>query len=184
MNSSTKSIFLVILTTLLLSTLLVSIDASIAVATFNHKLSGTVKFIFSQNEVKIVANINGLKPGFVYPYHLHEFPIKDHNCTSAGGHLDPTHANVKGKVYLCDPNQPKTCEVGDISGKYGNLVPDANGHAFKSVQDPSIKLSGDFGVEGRSVVIHLLDLNKTRIDCANIVIENSTRKRRRDHRLF
>ena len=82
-------LFLVILVTLL--------SVSICVghyyeAKFDGKVDGVVKFIFRDNKVKIVVNIrHGLEPGNEYPYHVHQFNVKQiGNCSSTGGHLDPT----------------------------------------------------------------------------------------------
>ncbi|GBC00259.1 hypothetical protein RclHR1_00380027 [Rhizophagus clarus] len=175
--NSMKSLFLV---TLLLNTLLLApISANVfAIAEFNHQIHGYVKFQFD-GEADITVHIDsGLDLGLVYPFHIHQFAVKNNNCSSTDGHLDPTHAAVEGKLYMCDPNQPKTCEVGDLSGKYGGLIPDIHGKVHKEFYDPFVKLQGAYGVKGRSVVIHKPDLNKTRIDCANIQIVNGNQKRR------
>ncbi|CAB5186480.1 unnamed protein product [Rhizophagus irregularis] len=168
MNSSMKSLFLVIL---LLNILLVPIGANvIGIAEFTKHIKGVAKFIFD-GEMKIIVNVkDGLDVGLVYPFHIHEFPVRNHNCSTAGGHLDPTNAAVEGKLYMCDPNQPKKCEVGDLSGKYGGLIPNIKGHVHKQINDPFVKIFGSFGIRGRSIVIHKPDLNKTRLDCANIKI--------------
>lgn len=53
-------------------------------------------------------------------YHIHEKPIpEDGNCTAAGAHLDPYK---RGEVPLCNPDEPQTCQTGDLSGKYGNAT--------------------------------------------------------------
>lgn len=88
MNSSMKSLFLVIL---LLNILLVPIGADvIGIAEFTRNVKGYAKFIYD-GEMKIIVNVeDGLDVGLVYPFHIHEFPVSNHNCTTAGGHLDPT----------------------------------------------------------------------------------------------
>ncbi|CAB4378333.1 uncharacterized protein OCT59_011387 [Rhizophagus irregularis] len=174
MNSSMKSLFLVIL---LLNILLVPIGANvIGIAEFTKHIKGVAKFIFD-GEMKIIVNVkDGLDVGLVYPFHIHEFPVRNHNCSTAGGHLDPTNAAVEGKLYMCDPNQPKKCEVGDLSGKYGGLIPNIKGHVHKQINDPFVKIFGSFGIRGRSIVIHKPDLNKTRLDCANIKIVHNHKR--------
>jgi hypothetical protein len=56
-------------------------------------------------------------------YHVHEFPRDPTNpdgpcsVTAVGGHWNPYGAAGK-----CNPQQPGTCEVGDLSGKHGQLT--------------------------------------------------------------
>ena len=52
-------------------------------------------------------------------YHIHKFPITGLNCTTAGSHLDPYGAT---EVPACNPAEPDKCEVGDLSGKHGNMT--------------------------------------------------------------
>ena len=81
---------------LFLITLVTLLSASICFghfeAKFNGKVKGVVKFILHHNKVKITADIrHGLEPSIEYPYHVHEFKVKQAgNCSSTGGHLDPT----------------------------------------------------------------------------------------------
>jgi hypothetical protein len=50
-------------------------------------------------------------------YHIHVAPVPDDgNCTSTLLHLDPY---IRGDATPCDSSQPATCQVGDLSGKYG-----------------------------------------------------------------
>ena len=53
-------------------------------------------------------------------YHIHDQPVPaDGNCTATLGHLDPF---IRGEIPPCDPTQPETCQVGDLSGKHGNIT--------------------------------------------------------------
>ncbi len=53
-------------------------------------------------------------------YHIHALPVpSDGNCTGTLAHLDPF---VRGETPPCDPTQPQTCQVGDLSGKHGNIT--------------------------------------------------------------
>ncbi|CAG8724738.1 15087_t:CDS:2, partial [Funneliformis caledonium] len=97
----------------------------------------------------------------------------DHNCTTAGGHLDPDGFGVEG--YVCDPKQKDKCEVGDLSGKYGALEPKKDGYVYEDIYDYFLKWDGPAGITGRSIVIHLSDVNKTRYDCANIITKKYKR---------
>ena len=50
-------------------------------------------------------------------YHIHAKPVPvDGNCTAAEAHLDPY---ARGEDPPCNSKQAATCQVGDLSGKYG-----------------------------------------------------------------
>jgi hypothetical protein len=118
---------------------------------------------------------------------IHAKPVPtDGNCTGTGAHLDPYN---RGEAPPCDASRPETCQVGDLSGKHGNITerslsteyvsilqsnptyscenrtndPNRYSDAFLSTNpaDPSF-----FG--HLSFVVHLS--NKTRIGCANFSI--------------
>ena len=62
------------------------------------------------------------KPGLTKcpEYHVHVNPVPaDGNCTATGAHLDPYN---RGVVTACDATKPESCQVGDLSGKYGNIT--------------------------------------------------------------
>ena len=79
-----------------------------------------------------------------------------------GGHYDPFEASFS-PTYASDCQMNKSlCEVGDISGKFGNL----NGSTQSlTLEDDSITLYGLYSIIGRSVVLHT---NESRYICANI----------------
>lgn len=53
-------------------------------------------------------------------YHIHDQPVPtDGNCTGTKAHLDPY---IRGQKIPCDPEDPASCEVGDLSGKHGNIT--------------------------------------------------------------
>jgi hypothetical protein len=107
-----------------------AIDAVIAVSTSS-----------TGEGVQIVMNINGATPISGGPfsksfhwiarfdkllillisvYHIHEKAIDSSgDCASAGAHLDPTG---RGESPGCDATKPETCQVGDLSGKWGNCA--------------------------------------------------------------
>ena len=67
-----------------------------------------------------------------------------------------------------------------LLGVFGGLKPNADGLVYKVDYDYYLKLDyGPFGVGGRSVVIHLPDVNKTRLDCADILPLTSHKRRRK-----
>jgi hypothetical protein len=95
-------------------------------------------------------------------YHLHVAPVPESgNCTSTLGHLDPF---IRGETTPCNPALPATCQVGDLSGKYGKIESDPFSVTFV---DPFTSIEegpGSF-FGNRSFVVHFA--NKTRITCAN-----------------
>jgi len=97
-------------------------------------------------------------------YHVHEFQVNPYEpagpCSvqSVGGHYNPTGI-VDYKQ--CNPNDPfRTCEVGDLSGKFGLLQGSFEERQFS---DPSLDLAA---ILQRSVVIH--DARGDRWVCATI----------------
>lgn len=104
------------------------------------------------------------KEGGPFKYHLHVAPVPaDGNCTATLAHLDPF---LRGETPGCNSSAPATCEVGDLSGKYGEVKSDpfeaTYTDLFASTQEG---LGAFFG--NRSLVFHYA--NKTRISCANFV---------------
>lgn len=56
----------------------------------------------------------------ILEYHIHVRAVPESgNCTETLGHLD---SYVRGDSPPCDNTQPQTCEVGDLSGKYGTVT--------------------------------------------------------------
>ncbi|KAJ1954561.1 Superoxide dismutase, partial [Dipsacomyces acuminosporus] len=93
----------------------------------SSSISATIKFTEPKkdcNQVGVELSVKGLKPGVSYPYHIHINPVPANgNCTATGGHFDPYNINVGAKPYKCDPKNPaKTCELGDLAGRHGNIV--------------------------------------------------------------
>lgn len=53
-------------------------------------------------------------------YHVHDQPVPaDGNCTGTKAHLDPY---LRGQLIPCDKSDPASCQVGDLSGKHGNIT--------------------------------------------------------------
>lgn len=98
-------------------------------------------------------------------YHLHVDPVgEDGNCTKTLAHLDPF---IRGEATPCDAADPKTCQVGDLSGKYGKITSDP----FEATYvDHYVSLHEGVGsyFANRSIVVHFG--NKTRITCANFEV--------------
>jgi hypothetical protein len=101
--------------------------------------------------------------GGPFGYHLHAAPAVNGNCTSTKAHLDPSG---RGQEPPCNKDFPNSCEVGDLSGKYGKIP--AEGGSFDATfidTWASTKPDSDAFFGDKSFVIHLA--NKDRIACAN-----------------
>ncbi|KAK4205334.1 superoxide dismutase [Triangularia verruculosa] len=105
------------------------------------------------------------KEGGPFPYHLHVAPVPENgNCTVTLAHLDPF---VRGENTTCDSTLPETCQVGDLSGKFGAIVPEEDGTwetTYTDLYSSTLEGIGAF-FGNRSIVFHYP--NKTRISCAN-----------------
>ncbi|OJJ49781.1 hypothetical protein ASPZODRAFT_1026982 [Penicilliopsis zonata CBS 506.65] len=103
-----------------------------------------------------------------YPYHIHLDRVpQDGNCYSAGGHLDPYD---RGEQPACDPNQPQTCQLGDLSGKHSPVyvAPNAQFEAEYTDLFLSTTKGSDAYIGNRSIVVHAPD--GTRLNCGNFVL--------------
>lgn len=98
-------------------------------------------------------------------YHIHVAAAENGNCTATKGHLDPTN---RGDKPPCDASQPATCQVGDLSGKYGKITEDPftaeYTDPFATLMEGSDSFFGD-----RSFVIHFE--NGTRLTCGNFEMD-------------
>jgi hypothetical protein len=87
----------------------------------------------------------------------------DGDCAGTEGHLDPYE---RTDTPPCNPMNPKNCEVGDLSGKWGTI----KGKTARDVYvDPYVSLKPDtpaFAGMG-SITIH--DAEGNRISCASLV---------------
>ena len=131
-------------------------------------LRGTVTGTTSPDGVGVIwtVDVTGFPAaGGPFLYHIHDQPVPANgNCTATLAHLDPY---IRGEVPICDPSQPQTCQVGDLSGKYGEPAGpnyQATYHdLYTSTQQGPASFFGN-----RSIVFHLN--NKTRINCANFTL--------------
>ncbi|MEP6956552.1 MAG: superoxide dismutase family protein [Chthoniobacterales bacterium] len=106
-------------------------------------VAGTVTFTQSGDEVKVVADITGLKPG-MHGFHVHEFgDCSAADATSAGGHYNPLkHPHAGPDV--------SDRHMGDL----GNLEADASGKAHLERTDKVLKLEGANSIVGYGVIVH------------------------------
>ena len=80
-------------------------------------------------------------------FHVHEFPVKDNNCSSTGGHFNPF--NVDQGQHGQDHHMH---EVGDLSGKHGSL--EGKDEVSECFWDTNLSLFGKHSIVNRSIVIH------------------------------
>ncbi|KAJ1979456.1 hypothetical protein H4R34_002822 [Dimargaris verticillata] len=140
-------------------------------------IHGFVSFVPSpaKQATFIKIALNGLVPNATYKVHIHRNVVSSlsnsrWDCEQADGHFDPLNIKAAGELtYQCDPLRPKeTCELGDISGKFGDVVATKYGSYIRLIDtpDPHLTLVGEFGVLQRSVVVHNKD--GQRVACGNI----------------
>ncbi|KAK5628305.1 hypothetical protein RRF57_004020 [Xylaria bambusicola] len=105
-------------------------------------------------------------PLTIYPaYHLHVNPLDaSGNCTKTLAHLDPF---IRGEDPACNSTNPATCQVGDLSGKYGKITSDPFRARFHDDFTAMKEGPGSYFLN-RSIVVHFA--NKTRITCANFTV--------------
>jgi superoxide dismutase, Cu-Zn family len=111
--------------------------------TQDENITGVVTFTKVPGGIKIVADVDGLKPG-KHGFHVHEHgDCSGTDGMKAGGHFNPTNSKHGG------PDSPER-HVGD----FGNLEADANGHAHYERVDKLIAFEGANSIIGRSIIIH------------------------------
>ena len=121
---------------------------SYAVATLHptkdNVARGIVSFTETIDGIKIEADVFNLTPG-AHGFHIHEWG----DCSSTDGSACGGHFNPEG-VDHGSPNAHGHRHVGDL----GNLTADDSGYAHYQRTDKLLKLSGETGVVGRSIIVH------------------------------
>ncbi|KAK3694519.1 Cu,Zn superoxide dismutase-like protein [Podospora appendiculata] len=130
----------------------------------SSSVKGVVTAVANTVGVNYTIDVTGLpaeKGPFKYHVHVHAVPA-DGNCTETGGHLD---SYLRGDSPPCDSSRPASCEVGDLSGKYGTV---AGPTVKKFFNDPYSALNIiNLGYIGdRGIVFH--DSSSARIACATL----------------
>lgn len=111
--------------------------------TEGSNVHGLVGFTEENGQVHITADVTGLTPG-LHGFHIHEHgDCSAPDASSAGGHFNP---------YDQPHGRPDSgaAHAGDL----GNLVADENGRAHYERVDHQLKLRGENGIIGRSVIVH------------------------------
>lgn len=107
------------------------------------QVSGSVQFSQYADKLVIEARLSGLTPG-EHGFHIHDKgDCSAADASSAGGHFNPA-----GKAHGHHGQHDR--HAGDLP----NLVADAQGNAVLRVESTSLKLQGEQGIAGRSVVVH------------------------------
>jgi superoxide dismutase, Cu-Zn family len=115
-----------------------------AIAVFDTKIKGVVRFTEYEHEVIMSVDIKGLKPNSKHGFHVHECGDMSDKCESMCAHFNPYNKNHGG------PGD-KDRHVGDL----GNLIADKNGIAKYVQRDTMIKLRGTkCNIIGRGLIIH------------------------------
>jgi Cu-Zn family superoxide dismutase len=111
--------------------------------TEGNDVSGTVTFTCKGEDVKIVADVEGLTPG-KHGFHIHEFgDCSAPGGTSAGGHFNPENTEHGGP-------DDEVRHLGDL----GNIEAGEDGTAHLEMTDSMISLNGEHSIIGRAIVIH------------------------------
>src|ERR1700719_4771239 len=106
------------------------------------QVTGMVTFTKVGDDVQVVGDITGLKPG-KHGFHIHEKgDCSAPDAASAGGHFNPTHQHHGG---------PATAE--HHAGDLGNIEADASGKAHLNWKG-KLDLSGPNSIIGKSMVVH------------------------------
>ena len=111
--------------------------------TEGNQVKGTVSFTETADGVKIVVDLEGLKPG-EHGFHIHEFgDCSAPDGTSAGGHFNPQNAPHGS---LGDANR----HAGDM----GNIVADPSGNAHIEFTDRMMKMKGENSIIDKGLIVH------------------------------
>ena len=115
-----------------------------AIAVFNDKIKGTVKFSEVGSKIKIDLDLTGLSPNSLHGFHVHEAGDLTDKCKSMCAHFNPY-----GLTHGC-PGQTIR-HVGDL----GNIHTNNKGEAKYTFFDNVIKLRGSkANIIGRGLIIH------------------------------
>uniref|UniRef100_A0A1D1YNR0 Superoxide dismutase [Cu-Zn] n=1 Tax=Anthurium amnicola TaxID=1678845 RepID=A0A1D1YNR0_9ARAE len=113
----------------------------------SNKVAGTV--IFTENDdgtVKVdidLKNLTAIGANKNVGFHIHEFGDNTGGCISAGGHYNP-----HGKNHGAPTDSER--HVGDL----GNVAVNAESAVKQTLVDNVLKLTGQYSIIGRTVVIH------------------------------
>ena len=113
--------------------------------TTGNSARGTVTFTQDGDEVRVRANLSGLKPGAEHGFHVHE----KGDCSSGDGMSAKGHFNPLGKPHAHAGTSER--HAGDLP----SLKSDAAGNASLNTELDVITVSpGQASVVGRGLIVH------------------------------
>lgn len=134
-------------------------------SSFNKaKISGTVKFHQCDPKFSTIIrfDLSGFKPNSVHAIHIHSSGDLTKGCESLCAHYNP-YKKMHGSSALYGKDR----HVGDL---INNIHSDSKGNFVFDYEDDLVKLSEEYSVVGRSIVIH-----ENQDDCGKYRYENSER---------
>ena len=113
--------------------------------TTGNTTSGTVQFVQKGKQVQVTATVNGLKPGAVHGFHIHE----KGDCSSGDGMSTGGHYNPGGKPH--GAHGAGEHHTGDLP----SLKADKYGVAAFSFVSKSISVGGPMtDIVGKGLIVH------------------------------
>ena len=112
--------------------------------TTGNSTRGTVTFTQDGDEVRVRANVSGLKPGAEHGFHVHE----KGDCSSGDGMSAGGHYNPAGK-----PHGPQRAD--HHAGDMPNLKADDYGNAAASFELKGVSIGGAAAdLVGKGLIVH------------------------------
>ncbi|XP_052229101.1 uncharacterized protein LOC127843264 [Dreissena polymorpha] len=111
-------------------------------------------------------------------WHVHQylagpdFMAQESRCSSAGAHFNPYGVDMSSNYSIeCNSEKPFRCELGDLSGKHGNvnIRKSSGGKQKYFFTDIQLPLTGPLSIIGKSLTIHTENNGSPRLSCANII---------------
>lgn len=111
--------------------------------TQGNQAKGRVIFQKENDGIRIIAEIEGLKPG-VHGFHIHEKgDCSSPDASSAGAHFNPTK-QPHNSPYV------KERHIGDL----GNIIADKQGRAYYERVDYFLTFDGPNSIIEKAVIVH------------------------------
>jgi len=111
--------------------------------TEGNKVTGLVTFTKEGDNIKVVADIQNLKPGS-HGFHIHQYgDCSAPDASSAGDHFNPAGLE----------HGARTDSVRH-TGDFGNIEADENGNAHVEFTDSFISFTGENSIIGKAVIVH------------------------------